>query len=227
MTLGTRNPWTSPQTKNAERRPSSIKVKLIFCDGFPSPEFQYSKCSSNRFDDALQTLTSTKRKVLSFVRVSSMTPEFLWVIFCLLTCLPSKYEESSPKNSSKVFFSSSSPLSTIPFYVFLWQLCSTDTEWGILTQQSPAQSRCWLPCSLLNFLYFYLQEHPDRLCLEFWSTERIFSSLELSRPSCKGVLGFKPSQELNTTELLTYSLLPAGWRKNTWEGKCEKTHKLR
>lgn len=117
---------------------------------------------------------------------------FGW-FFCLLTCLSSKYEESSPKNSSKVFFSSSSPLSTIPFYVFLWQLCSTDTEWGILTQQSPAQSRCWLPCSLLNFLYFYLQEHPDRLCLEFWSTERIFSSLELSRPSCKGVLGFKPS----------------------------------
>lgn len=57
--------------------------------------------------------------------------------------------------------------------------------------------------SLQNLLYFYLKEYLEHLCLEFWFAEWAFSSLEFSRSSCTGVLWFKPSLELNTSQLLT------------------------
>lgn len=71
----------------------------------------YYKCSSNRLNDALQTLTSTERKKsLSLVPVSSTTPEFFMMIY-----LP--YHSSSLKICRVPFQKLQQSFSFLPHYL--------------------------------------------------------------------------------------------------------------
>lgn len=186
----------------------------------------YPKCSSSRFDDALETLASTERKVLSMF--PPWLQSFVWWLFSFSLVFPQNVKNPILKNAAIFFFSSFSLLSTIPFNEFLWgsvlQCC-----WPQVGDSHPVitcTAEVLAPLSIPKFSLFYLEEYLENLCLEFWFTEWALSSLELSRSRCTGVLWFKPSQELSTTSL-TYSLFPAGCRENKRECKSEKNHRLR
>lgn len=213
------------------KRSSSIKVKLNFSDGFPSPEFQCI-LNSNRFEfefnwielnwiEHFKPWLGKKEKSCLLSMFLPWLQSSFWWFFAFSAVFPQNVKNTVLKTPAE-FFSLLSHFFPPPLSVsscaghFCRAADRVGDSYPVITCTAEVHSKIYFIFASRNIL---------SICA--WNSDLLSGPSVLWNfldPAVQECCGLNPAW--SSTPHSCSLLIPTGCRENKWEGKSERTHRL-